>query len=135
MRFRLLLALLMLLAAAEIAKAQTPPPAQPAPAAAECSEEESSRRAMDALRRAVEDPLPGEAGDTVPVRFTPCGPGRVLLRVHHGTMKGPLIATGERTLRSTRTATVWLRMTRNVERLRGSKPRFRLRARFTPAAG
>jgi hypothetical protein len=127
---RLLIALTLILVAAPVALAQDPPP----PAEPEaCTADETTRRAMAALREALEDPMPSKAGRVIPVRVTPCGPGRLLLRVHHASTTGPLLATGERTLRSTRTATVRLRTTKEVERRRGKQLRLRLRASFTPA--
>jgi hypothetical protein len=133
MRHPLLLALALVAVTAPMAMAQTPPPAEPAPS--DCTVEESTRRANEALRRALRKPLPAHAGETVPVRFSPCSAGRVVLRVHHGSMKGALVATGERTLRTARTATVFLRTTRKVERLRGKRLKLSTRATFTvPAA-
>ena len=87
---------------------------------------------MAALQQALSRPLPPRAGGVVKVRVTPCAPGRLVLRVARNSRDGILLARGERTLRSTATATIQLRTTKAVERYRGKKLRLDLHAVFTP---
>jgi hypothetical protein len=132
MRSRLFIALALVLVAAPVARAQDPAPA-PAPAPSEeCTAEMTEERAVAALQQALSRPLPPRAGRVVKVRVTPCAPGRLVLRVARNSRDGVLLARGERTLRSTTTATIQLRTTKAVERYRGKKLRLDLHAVFTP---
>jgi hypothetical protein len=129
MPIRLFIALALVLVAAPVALAQDPAPTTPAE---ECTAEVTEQRALEAMRVALEDPMPPRAGRVVKVRVTPCAPGRLVLRVRRGTKDGVLLARADRTLTSTATATMQLRTTKAIERYRGKKLRLDLRAIFLP---
>jgi len=128
MRIRLLIALALVLVAAPAALAQD----TPTPPGEDCTAELTEERAIAAMQQALRRPLPPRAGKTIPVKVTPCAPGRLVLRVRHATSTGVILAQADRTLRSTATVTIRLRTTKHVERYRGKELRMHLRAVFVP---